>query len=68
MSVHLAACQCVPTGRNSAKYDTGDFYKKSVDKIQIWLKSGKKFRALCVNKYVLFIVAGDIKSALKHPL
>jgi len=68
ISVHLAACQRVPTGRNSVKYDTGDFYEKSVEKIQIWLKSGKQYRALCMKKYVLFIVAGDIKSTLKHSL
>jgi hypothetical protein len=39
MSVCLSACiSAVPTGRIFVRYDTGDFYGKSVEKLQIWLK------------------------------
>jgi hypothetical protein len=50
------------------KCDSGDFYEIFVEEVQTWLKSVKKYRALCMNKYALFIVAGDIQSALKHSL
>jgi len=50
-----------PTGRISAKFDTGDLYKTCRDKPNL-VKIGRKYRALYTEARVRCIVAGDIKS------
>ena len=43
MSVRLPACEnSARTGRIFVKFDTGYFFRKSVEKIQLSLKSDKK--------------------------
>jgi len=46
----------------SVKFNTGDFYEKSVDKTQTLVNIRQKCRTLYVKMSVCVIVAGDIKS------
>ena len=44
------------------KFGIGNFYKKSIKKLKISSKSGKKYRPLYAKNEIRFIVAFDIKS------
>jgi len=46
----------VRTGRISFTFDIGNFYGKSVKKLQIWLKTGKNVRHIQRPQYILLLL------------
>jgi len=63
MSIRLSAgIGATVTGRISLKFEYLGLLRKSVEKIQILVKIGQKYRAPYFQTEVQFIVAGCIKS------
>ena len=66
MSVCLSACISeAAVGRISTKFDIGNLYEKSVEKIQIGLKSDSNIGHIAWRSKYILLFAGDIKWLLR---